>query len=105
MPREGRGRRRGRYLADLGDAEGQTAARPRRLSLGLRTWAAEPMAMDHPSSSSGAVAPGTMVRRRHDRLHAQPGAVAARQINPTPIAQQPRSFTPAVEGVTGHGGA
>ena len=34
MPRERRGRRRGLHLPDLCDAEGETAARPRRPSLG-----------------------------------------------------------------------
>ena len=70
MPREGRGRRRGGgggggglHLPDLRDAEGETAARLGRLGSGLRTRAASPVVMDHPSSSSGAVAPESVVRR------------------------------------------
>src|ERR1043166_6601220 len=58
MPREGRGPGRALPFLDLGDAEGETAVRLRRPSSGLLTRTAYPMQMDHPSSSSGAVAPG-----------------------------------------------
>jgi len=40
MPWEGRGRRRGLPVLDLGDAEGETAARPGRFGPGLLTRAA-----------------------------------------------------------------
>jgi hypothetical protein len=64
MPREGCGRRRGLPLPDLCDAEGETTARPRRPSLGLRTWAAGPRLSAHTSTSSDAVVLGSAVRRR-----------------------------------------
>jgi hypothetical protein len=71
MPREGRGRRRGLPLPDLGDAEGQTTARPGWRRLGLLTRVASHVPIAHPASSS-AVASGCMVQSYHDRRHAAP---------------------------------
>lgn len=79
MPRERRRRRRGLHLPDLRDAEGETAVRSGRLGPELLTHAASHMPMDHPSSSSGAVAPGSVVRSSRDRPHARPGAAATRR--------------------------
>ena len=64
MPWERRGRRRGLHLPALRDAEGETAARPGRPDPGLLTRAVSHRQMAHPSSSSGAVAPGSAVHRR-----------------------------------------
>jgi hypothetical protein len=71
MPREGRERRGSLHLPDLGNAEGQTTARPGWRRLGLLTRVAYHVPIAHLASSS-AVAPACVVRSRHDRRHAAP---------------------------------
>jgi hypothetical protein len=101
---ERRRRWRGLHLPDLRDAEGETAARLGRPGPGLLTRAPYHMQIDHPSSSSGVVAPGAVGRSSRDRAHARPGTACGRtpvQAHPSRQASTRRDPGPAARVLAG----